>query len=200
MKQFLNGNMPIVVGRVVEFWPKIWQFCKFCKFTNRNTRILFTYQCLEIECSTLLQKIQLYLLHRTPIDLSTLVPWRSLLLILYFSPNWYMAYIKLTPKIDHKIPRNMYIYINSEPKHAKSRHETNSTTYIRTIWSEESSSYPWESMGNIPNHLSLKRVFVFLLVKLQNCEFLAIFQPPYQPLQTYQCLKKRLFGILHNIY
>ena len=31
-------------------------------------------------------------------------------------------------------------------------------------------------MGNIPKHLSLKSVFVFLLVKLQNCEFLAMFE------------------------
>ena len=113
MKQFLNGNMPIVVGRVVEFWPKIWQFCKFCKFTIRNTRILFTYQCLEIECSTLLQKIQLYLLHRTPIDLSTLVPWRSLA----FFASDSILFSKLIHGI-HKIdPKNwsqnsaQYVYI-----------------------------------------------------------------------------------------
>ena len=78
MKHFLNGNMLIVVCRMARVWLKIQLFCNFCKFTNQNIRLLFKYQGLQVECSTLLQKIQLYLLHRTPIDLSTLVPWRSL--------------------------------------------------------------------------------------------------------------------------
>ena len=78
MEHFGNANMPIVVGRMARIWRKIQQFSKFCKFTSRNRRLLFKYQCLETECSTLLQKIQLYLLHRTPIDPPTLVPCRSL--------------------------------------------------------------------------------------------------------------------------
>ena len=78
MKHFLNANMPIVVSRIARVWPKIQQFGKFCNFTNRNTRLLFKYQCLEIKCSTLLQKIQLSLLHMIPIEPPTLVSWRDL--------------------------------------------------------------------------------------------------------------------------
>ena len=106
-KHFLNVSMPLVVGRMARIWPKIQQFSKFCKFTSRNRRLLFKYQCLETECSTLLQKIQLYLLHRTPIDLSTLVPWRSLA----FFASDSILFSKLIHRI-HKIdPRNFFYKI-----------------------------------------------------------------------------------------
>ena len=134
MKQFLNGNMPIVVGRVVEFWPKIWQFCKFCKFTNRNTRILFTYQCLEIECSTLLQKIQLYLLHRTPIDLSTLVPWRSLA----FFASDSILFSKLIHGI-HKI----------DPKNWSQNSAQYVYTYIYQFRAKARQIPPWDQFYNL---------------------------------------------------
>ena len=113
MQHFLNGNMLIVVCRMARVWLKIQWFCNFCKFTNKNIRLLFKYQGLQVECSTLLQKIQLYLLHRTPIDLSTLVPWRSLA----FFASDSILFSKLVHGI-HKIdPKNwsqnsaQYVYI-----------------------------------------------------------------------------------------
>ena len=138
MKQFLNGNMPIVVGRVVEFWPKIWQFCKFCKFTNRNTRILFTYQCLEIECSTLLQKIQLYLLHRTPIDPPTLVPCHSLAFFVSDSVLFSACAIDLVVFSKNQSLNSMYLYSLG----AKERHITQ---WVQ-LWSIPGHHIEWQKL------------------------------------------------------
>ena len=54
------------------------QFSNFCKFTNRNTRLLFKHQCLKIFCSILLQKMQLSPLHMIPMEAPILTPWRDL--------------------------------------------------------------------------------------------------------------------------
>ena len=107
MKHFLNGNMLIVVCRMARVWLKNQWFCNFCKFTNKNIRLLFKYQGLQVECSTLLQKIQLYLLHRTPIDLSTLVPWRSLA----FFASDSVLFSKSIHRIYKIVPRNFFYKI-----------------------------------------------------------------------------------------
>ena len=121
MKHFLNGNMLIVVCRMARVWLKIQWFCNFCKFTNKNIRLLFKYQGLQVECSTLLQKIQLYLLHRTPIDPPTLVPCRSLAFFVSNSVLFSARTINLVVFFQKSISKfHVFILIRSKrtPYHA----------------------------------------------------------------------------------
>ena len=189
MKQFLNGNMPIVVGRVVEFWPKIWQFCKFCKFTNRNTRILFTYQCLEIECSTLLQKIQLYLLHRTPIDPPTLVPCRSLAFFVSDSVLFSARAIDLVVFFQKSISKfHVFILIRSKrtPYHAMG-------STLEHPWASYRVAKVAFALCKAVQKILDTHIWIYILnfyiVNLQKWQNSLILKPSYQPLKAYKHLK-----------
>ena len=190
MKHFLNCNMLIVVCRMARVWLKIQWFCNFCKFTNKNIRLLFKYQGLQVECSTLLQKIQLNLLHRAPIDPPTLVPCRSLAFFVSDSVLFSARAIDLVVFFSKNQSLNsMYLYSLG----AKERH----ITQLVQLWSIPGHHIEWQKL-HLPCAKLCKKfldthiwiyILNFYIVNLQKWQNSLILKPSYQPLKAYKHLK-----------
>ena len=189
MKHFLNGNMLIVVCRMARVWLKIQWFCNFCKFTNKNIRLLFKYQGLQVECSTLLQKIQLYLLHRTPIDPPTLVPCRSLAFFVSDSVLFSASAIDLVVFFQKSISKfHVFILIRSKrtPYHAMG-------STLEHPWASYRVAKVAFALCKAVQKILDTHIWIYILnfyiVNLQKWQNSLILKPSYQPLKAYKHLK-----------